>query len=440
MKKLMDEPQQNTTLRRAVFLSALLVMSCAGRHGYRTEPGYPKIKHPLVRVKLMETDQAIVISPLPHEEYALRAIQRGQAAKTYRSQSDARICSVDNLIILSVNERQTGDKGFRQVSISPLDSRSSLLLNGKPYRGALEVLPLPPGRSEGDSATLVVLNVVSVEDYLKGVVPAEIGSLSEREFEALKAQAVAARTYALSHIGQYKESGYDLAASVTDQVYLGVEGENSLVNRAIRETKGIVLTWKGNPIDAYYHANCGGRTEYIERVWDKDPEPYLVPVEDHSCGWAESYEWVETWSGTEIKDNLTAYIDTLVALQSDTLARLTDLRIKMRSPSGRVEVLEVVTDFAVYDINSDHIRWALRRGGRPDLILRSTLFDLELARGSDGSVVRVTAHGHGTGHGVGACQTGMIGMAREGYRFDQILRHYYTGAQLKPWKDRSGSF
>jgi stage II sporulation protein D len=301
----------------------------------------------------------------------------------------------------------------------------------------------------------VVLNTVNVEDYLKGVVPAEIGNLSDEEMEALKAQAVAARTYSLSRLGQYKNSGYDLEASVVDQVYNGVEGENPLGNEAIKDTKGKVLAKDGKLIHAYYHANCGGRTEYIEKVWDKPEKSYLVSVDDDDfCFWAKNYSWEETWSKEDLEKNISAFLDSFPKdagqkiLPKDSSAtptptgggacplttrgfgNLVDLIVKKRSPSGRIELLEVVTDSGTYQIHKDEIRWALKRGSDPNLILPSTLFDLEIQRGSDNSIKWVTARGHGNGHGVGMCQTGAIGMARKGYSYKEILFHYYPGVKI----------
>jgi stage II sporulation protein D len=92
--------------------------------------------------------------------------------------------------------------------------------------------------------------------------------------------------------------------------------------------------------------------------------------------------------------------------------------------------LEAVTDSGTYQIYRDKIRWALKRGSDPNLILPSTLFDLEIERGFDGSIISVTARGHGNGHGVGMCQTGAIGMARQGYSYEDILTHYYPGVNI----------
>jgi len=291
---------------------------------------------------------------------------------------------------------------------------------------------LDPKNPQAENAkSIMVLNVVWVEDYLMGVVPAEIGKLTEEEIEALKAQAIAARTYSLSRLGQYKDLGYDLEASVLDQVYNGLDGEDPVINEAIKQSAGKVITYQGNLIHAYYHANSGGKTEYVENVWGRKEAPYLVSVDDDDfCSWAKNYSWEEIWDRQDLERNLSAYLDSLRLLPASRFGKLLDLLIKQISPSGRIEVLEVVTDSGTYRVYKDKIRWALRRGSDPNLILPSTLFDLEIERGFDNSITSVTARGRGNGHGVGMCQTGAIGMARKGYSHKDILTHYYRGVNI----------
>lgn len=415
-------------LRAFLPLLLLLFFGCAEMPVYREEVFYPKIKQPAVTVKLLETEENIVIAP--KESFVIRCFSEKEDRAVYYASDSIRVGIWGDGIVLSEGTQNEFERDLNKVSFLPQKDDSYLFLNGKPYRGALEVVLAmgnPPGKNQ---KSLLVLNIVYVEDYLKGVVPAEIGKLSDQEIEALKAQAVAARTYSLSRLGQYENLGYDLEASVVDQIYTGAEGENPLVNEAIKDTKGKVLVFGEKLIHAYYHANCGGRTEYIERVWDKPKESYLISVNDDFCSWAKNYTWEETWSKEDLEKNLSAFLDSIGLLPQEGFGNLVDLVIKERSPSGRIEVLEVVTDSGTYQIYRDKIRWALKRGSDPNLILPSTLFDLEIQRGFDNSIEWVTAKGHGNGHGVGMCQTGAIGMARQGYSYEDILTHYYPGVNI----------
>jgi stage II sporulation protein D len=141
-------------------------------------------------------------------------------------------------------------------------------LNGKAYRGKIEVFVNARG-------SLTVVNVVPLEDYLLGVVPAE---LSLPQLEAQKAQAVAARTYAVANYGTYGTKGFDMVPTVYSQVYKGVSIETAMGTRAVRETRGVVATYDGKPIMAYFTSTCGGRTENSENIFDH-AEPYLRGVE-----------------------------------------------------------------------------------------------------------------------------------------------------------------
>ena len=432
-------------------LLLLFFVGCAEMPVYREEVFYPKIKQPAVTVKLLETDESIVISP--QESFVIKGFRKEGDRSIYYAQANILVGLSERGIALSESTQGELETGLTQALFFPKQDNSYLFLNGKPYRGVLKVVLGPKDPKSKNSKSLLVLNTVNVEDYLKGVVPAEIGNLSDEEMEALKAQAIAARTYSLSRLRQYKNSGYDLEASVVDQVYNGVEGENPLGNEAIKDTKGKVLAKDGKLIQAYYHANCGGRTEYIEKVWDKPEKSYLVSVDDDDfCFWAKNYSWEETWSKEDLEKNISVFLDSfpkeaeqkLLPKDSSTsfgsaqdkplttrgFGNLVDLIVKKRSPSGRIELLEVVTDSGTYQIHKDEIRWALKRGSDPNLILPSTLFDLEIQRGSDNSIQWVTARGHGNGHGVGMCQTGAIGMARKGYSYKEILFHYYPAVKI----------
>jgi len=158
---------------------------------------------------------------------------------------------------------------LKAVSFGSFNERSTpVRLNGKPYRGKLEVFVNARG-------TLTVVNVVPLEDYLLGVVPAE---LSLPHIEAQKAQAVAARTYAVANIGGYGTKGFDMVPTVWSQVYKGVSIETLMGTRAVRETSGMIATHGGKPIMAYFTSTCGGRTENSENIFDH-AEPYLRGVE-----------------------------------------------------------------------------------------------------------------------------------------------------------------
>ena len=157
------------------------------------------------------------------------------------------------------------------VAIAPSQAGESLTVDSVPYRGFLEVRP-------GEGAALSVVNVLNLEDYLKGVVPNELSPNSFPNIEALKAQAIAARTYAIRNRGQFQAKGYDLCATPACQVYKGKATEHALTDRAVEETRGLVARWNEQPINALYTSTCGGHTEDGANMFEGEAEPYLQGV------------------------------------------------------------------------------------------------------------------------------------------------------------------
>ena len=162
----------------------------------------------------------------------------------------------------------------------PGNPQSFLSLNGRSYRGFL----IMKGSRKGN----VLTNVVNLEDYLKSVVPGELSPGQFNALEALKAQAVAARTYALKNMGQYKQFGFDLVNTPRSQLYVGMSSEHPISTRAVDETKGEVMRYRGELINALYTSTCGGKTEDVENVFSGRPAPYLKSVE---CTLEKQPEW-----------------------------------------------------------------------------------------------------------------------------------------------------
>jgi stage II sporulation protein D len=153
--------------------------------------------------------------------------------------------------------------------VAPFSAGAWVEVDGSPYRGYLEIFVNVSNR-------LTVVNVVHLEDYLKGVVPAELSPAVFPQLEAVKAQAVAARTYAIRHLGQYAGEGFDICSTPACQVYRGFAAEQRMSSEAVVETAGRILTYKGEPIDALYTSTCGGHTEDVQNVFTGSAQSYLV--------------------------------------------------------------------------------------------------------------------------------------------------------------------
>jgi stage II sporulation protein D len=324
-------------------------------------------------------------------------------------------------------ERSDGQRTARRTApfvARPAGKGSFVTVNGRAYRGEIVVRPAKKG--------LIVVNRLSVEDYLRGVVPLEIGHRTTDERAAVEAQAIAARSYALAHLRTDAARQYDLLATVSDQVYGGAEAETAVSDAAIEATRSLVLTYQGRVIAAPYSANCGGRTAAAEEAWGGGSSAYLTSVSDRAnaggdrfyCDIAPHFRWTRTFSRKDLAQALERNLRTFVTVDG-SIGAATDLRIDHRTTSGRVGSLVIMTDRGRYTLRGNDIRFVLRAPGGE--ILPSTMFSLEMDRDGDGRVEKLTVSGAGNGHGVGMCQWGAIGRARAGQSARAILKTYYPG-------------
>lgn len=316
---------------------------------------------------------------------------------------------------------ETGSGGTREIVLTvdriqgesarlvPLKSQDEVFVDGKPYHGTLEV-------RVDRQATLTVVNEVSLEDYLLGVLSGEVPK--DWPLEALKAQAIAARTFAIRKRDEARAAGlkWDLESNTLHQVYEGSGKIGGGIRQAVKETKGLILTYDSKPIQAMFHSNCGGRTSRASEVWSSEL-PYLRSVTCGYCSKGAHYRWTTEMLVPDLIRKLRAS----GVLLSDVVA----LRVGARDDSGRVRTLEITdADGRERSVKGSQFRMALG----PDVV-KSTRFEPELM--SD----RVRFTGTGWGHGVGLCQEGAEGMARQGYNAFEILRKYYPGVikeKLKP--------
>ncbi|MFQ5532771.1 MAG: SpoIID/LytB domain-containing protein [Candidatus Methylomirabilales bacterium] len=284
----------------------------------------------------------------------------------------------------------------RDGTVFRLRSDAGLLtIDGRPYRGSVEVWNTPRG--------LRVINQVALEDYVRGVMKVEANP--DWPFEALRAQAVVARTFALYERSVDPEAVYHFEATTASQVYRGVSGEHPRSDEAIRSTRGVVLTYRGQIIPAFYHSASGGRTEDAVEVWEAK-HPFIIGVDDPFSTSAPWHEWSLTISRSEIRVALSRF--------GSDVGQIRRIETVRRTKSGRVRQLRIWHDTGILDIEGKRLRQILG----PDRI-RSTRFTV-FPNGDS-----VTFVGQGWGHGVGLSQWGAKAMADLGYGYTQILKHYY---------------
>jgi stage II sporulation protein D len=310
----------------------------------------------------------------------------------------------------------------RTVIARPAESDGQIAFGAKRYRGELVITATAQG--------LTVVNRLNMDDYVKGVVPLEIGTSAIADAAAVEAQAVSARSYAVTHL----ESGrlFDLRATVADQVYGGVGAETRVGNVAVDATSGLVLLYGGQVVNAPYFSTCGGSTAEPQDVWRTGAEPYLKRVSDQIpgttrfyCDGAPKFRWTRTYSREALRETIARYVASLSS--GGSVVSVRSVRVTDVTPAGRVAILEVETDRRTLALRGNDIRSALRLPGGE--ILYSTYFSVDAVAGRDG-VESLTLSGGGNGHGVGMCQAGAIGRARAGQDFRTILRTYYPGTTV----------
>lgn len=256
---------------------------------------------------------------------------------------------------------------------------------------------------------LLVVNHVDLEEYVKGVVPSEVNSSWHREM--LKAQAVAARTYALyQHMLNFSRE-YDVAATIQDQVYKGRQGVDDRVEEAVESTRGLVVTYQNAPIYAAFSSTAAGLTEDATVVWLKDL-PYLKGVECPFDLASPYYQWKTSFKIKTLEKNLRQ-----LGFDVGTIATLTPLA---RSRSGRVATLRLLHSKGELILRGEELRKAV--GYR---VVPSTQFTID----SIGDEVMMS--GYGAGHAVGLCQWGAKELAELGYPYASILLYYYPGTELR---------
>ncbi len=323
-------------------------------------------------------------------------------------------------IVLTYNDRSyyTFDP-IQFVSSNPVSP--TVIDRKNKYRGHFEV--------HMNGKNLILINELNIEEYLRGVLPHEMGKRKQPHFEALKAQAISARTYTYKHLNSRKSYHFDVFADVRDQMYKGATGEYALSDEAVKSTEGVVIQYKGTLIDSYYHSTCGGKTASIHKVWpNSKPIPYLVSMNDideNGKPWCNQSTYV-TWSRSWKKRDLVKMCNKNLKQLNPKMRKFSSidrLEIMGWTPSGRITELRLQTNSGRHSTTSDKSRWVLRQPNS-DKLLMSSNFKLY----KNGSIY--TAKGKGYGHGIGFCQMGAMSRSAAGQNYRQMILAYYKDTEL----------
>jgi stage II sporulation protein D len=254
-----------------------------------------------------------------------------------------------------------------------------------------------------------VINYIGLEDYIQGVLYHEASHYWPDE--VLKAQAIICRTYALYQTQENKSKDYDVTSDIYSQVYGGRTSERYRLNRAVQQTTGLVLTYKGNLFPAFYHACCGGHTEDATVVWNLD----LPPLKGLVCPFCKDSPHFN-WHNILALDEISAKLRKALLGSG---AKIKDIQIVGRNNSGRVAAIKLI-----YAANSAEILAKDFRNIIGPNLIKSTNFSVSV---EDGQAI---FEGLGWGHGVGFCQWGGYFMAKNGSSYEQILKYYYPGVDV----------
>ncbi|MGC8716936.1 MAG: SpoIID/LytB domain-containing protein [bacterium] len=261
-----------------------------------------------------------------------------------------------------------------------------IYINGNPYRGSVRIL------FRGEK--ILVINILPLEDYLYSVVPSEMPYYWP--IEALKAQAVLARTYTLKALSRNSKKDYDLTDSIDSQLYKGKTEEHQSTNEAVDATKGEVVLYNNLLAEVFYHSTCGGHTEDATNIWNIEKLPYLKGVE---CNYCTESQW-KSWQRVIKREDWKNLIGD------------GDMSIRYDS-SGRLMYINGISGTKVRDV----------------FHLPSTFIV-----GIEVKEDRVIINGKGNGHGVGLCQWGARGMAERGFNYKEIIAYYFPGVTVDAYR------
>jgi stage II sporulation protein D len=382
----------NTSLKKIIAI--VLLVFCAG-------VAVAEEKNLFVRVAVVRSaEDAIVsvrgvysvINPMTEE-----ILSRGRVLKRSRTKS------VEGAIHIGRDRYP-----FKRVRLSSQkDITVRIGKKDRRYRGDVDIITNKDG-------TLTVVNTIELERYIRGVLYHEVSS--KWPMQATKAQAVAVRTYVMYQMTTRRNSDYDVTSDIYSQVYGGKSAERYRTNIATKETKGEVMIYQGEIVPAYYHSNCAGHTEDAGELWNHD----LVPLKGVVCEFdkkAPNHYWRRNFRSKDVQGKLNS--------KGYDVGLIEKIEVMKRNVSGRVKTV-AITDRAgkVINVSGKDFRLIVGpnhiKSNKFDIIMKGYFFDVE---------------GRGWGHGVGMCQWGANGMAKEGRHYEKILRYYYPEIDIVDYRE-----
>lgn len=347
-----------------------------------------------VRVALVSSVSEIKIAtPFPFE------VKDAKGRPLFRGEK-----MVSSEVRASTTGIQIGAQNFRETPLSILSKGEGIKVGLRTYPHGIMIW-----REVGNKIT--VINEVSIEEYLKGVLPLEANP--KWKLEALKAQAIVSRSYALFNAIENRKGMSHMTRDVMSQVYGGKTAENIVTNRAIEETRGKILTYDGKIFPAYFHSTCGGGTTHAEYLWNVEAHPAMRGVSCNFCRASKHYRWEAYFTNREIEDALKK--------GGIKISGVRNFSIKKTDATGRARSFLIEGAKGKQEVHSNDFRiWM-----DPAKFKSTLITDIE----ADGQGYRL--QGRGWGHGVGLCQYGLKELAELGYTAEDILFYYFPGSSIR---------
>ncbi len=309
-----------------------------------------------------------------------------------------------------------GDRWFAPpVRVVPKEEGKALRVNGRRYRDAIVI-------RKNAANQITVVNELKLDEYIYGILPREVSP--DWPIESLKAQAVVSRTFALKNLGRHRSEGFNLCSKVHCQVYGGFESEYETTNRAVDETRDEVVTFEGALANTVFFSNCGGRTEEPRNAWESSAfPPYLKSVRCRFCKEGGHFSWSRKLSPEEI-------VQAVRKKGYGIKPPVRSVKISSTGRSGRAKFLKLQNAGSTVVIRASHFRISLG----PDLVKSTLITDIRKVKG--GYLLK----GKGWGHGVGLCQEGALGMAKQKHAdYKKIILFYYPKTKVSKWSSEASS-
>jgi len=323
----------------------------------------------------------------------------------FRITSTSSIKVIDKQSSKIIYESPNGNLNFYPEKIKTIyvieTGGNPVYINDTGYRGSLEL--------HNVLGKIFIINIVNIEEYLTSVVPSEMPS--SWNMEALKAQAIAARTYTYYHLAKKNDtkSIYDLDGTTNFQVYKGIIAEKESSTKAVRDTSGTIMTYNHSPILAYFHSTSGGKTSDDKFVWQGEDLPYLSSVVCTYSKDSPHYEWTAEITLQQIEKAIKSKYQRIGKIR----------KILFKKYDDRVVEVDIVHSNGNLLLTGNQFRIMLDPSK-----LKSTFFTAKQNKNS------FHIYGKGWGHGVGMCQWGARGRGEKGFSYEQILTYYYKDIKL----------